>query len=111
MRKPFFFLSVPVFFLFVLLPAFSQSNKGIISGVVKDSGGAVLQGAKIELQPLGRPISTNELGEFNIQEVNPGNYTLTVSYVGFGPYISHLHGGCGSNRACRCRPESRQREQ
>ncbi|MGC2613923.1 MAG: TonB-dependent receptor [Terracidiphilus sp.] len=88
MRKPFFFLSVPVFFLFVLLPAFSQSNKGIISGVVKDSGGAVLQGAKIELQPLGRPISTNELGEFNIQEVNPGNYTLTVSYVGFGPYIT-----------------------
>jgi hypothetical protein len=88
MRKSFFFLSILVSCVFLLIPAFSQSNKGIISGVVKDSGGAVLQGAKIELQPQGRPISTNELGEFNIQGVNPGTYTLTVSYVGFGPYVT-----------------------
>ncbi|WP_348263032.1 TonB-dependent receptor [Telmatobacter sp. DSM 110680] len=88
MRKPFFFLSVLLSCVVALSPAFSQSTKGIISGVVKDSGGAVLQGAKIELQPQGRPISTNELGEFNIQEVNPGTYTLTVSYVGFGPYVT-----------------------
>ena len=70
MRKQLVSLSTFVLFIFTLIPAFSQSSKGVIIGVVKDSAGAVLQGAKIELQPQMRPISTNELGEFNINEVS-----------------------------------------
>ena len=88
MRKPIYILSIFLLCLFTLITAFSQSNKGIISGAVKDSGGAVLQGAKIELQPQGRFVTSNELGEFSIQQVEPGTYTVTVSYVGFGSYIS-----------------------
>ena len=71
--------------------AFGQSaGKGIISGVVKDAAGAVLQGAKVELQPQIRPITTDGQGEFSVNEVKPGTYSVTISYVGFSPYTGSI---------------------
>jgi len=69
---------------------FSQSGKGVIDGVVKDSAGAVLQGAKIEMQPQLRPITTNGQGEFTVTDVPAGTYALTISYVGFAPFTSSI---------------------
>jgi len=69
---------------------FSQSGKGVIDGVVRDSAGAVLQGAKIEMQPQLRPITTNGQGEFTVTDVPAGTYAVTVSYVGFAPYTSSI---------------------
>jgi len=76
--------------LFTLPFAFAQSGKGAISGVVKDAGGGVLQGAKIVLQPQIRPISTNGQGEFTVTEVDPGEYAVVISYVGFDPYMGSV---------------------
>ena len=69
---------------------FSQSGKGVIEGVVKDPAGAVLQGAKIEMKPQLRPITTNGQGEFTVTDVPAGTYSVTVSYVGFAPYTGSL---------------------
>ena len=80
-------------FLFCFLTAaagVSQSGKGVIDGVVKDSAGAVLQGAKIEMQPQLQPITTNGQGEFTVTDVPAGTYALTISYVGFAPYTSTI---------------------
>ena len=76
--------------LVLALPVLGQSVKGVLSGVVKDSGGAVLQGAKIELMPPVRPITTDGQGEFTVTEVLPGTYTVTISYVGFAPYTGSV---------------------
>ncbi len=70
--------------------AFSQSGKGVIEGVVKDPAGAVLQGAKIEMKPQLRPITTNGQGEFTVTDVPAGTYVVTVTYVGFAPYTGSL---------------------
>ena len=67
-----------------------QSGKGVISGVAKDSAGAVLHGAKVELQPQLRPVTTNGQGEFTITDVAPATYSVTISYVGFAPYTTSL---------------------
>jgi TonB-dependent receptor len=75
-----------LFCLFALTAAFGQSGKGVISGTVKDSAGAVLQGAKVEMQPQVRPVSTDGQGEFNINEVAPGTYGVIIAYVGFASY-------------------------
>ncbi len=92
MRKQLFLLTLVLFCICVLMPAsgLGQSDKGVISGTVKDSGGAVLQGAKVELQPLGRPISSDQLGEFTVSAANPGTYAVSVSYVGFAPFTSSV---------------------
>jgi len=86
MSKRSFSLSVLFLFLFASIAGLSQSGKGVISGVVEDTAGAVIQGAKVTLQPQVRPITTDGQGEFTVTEVNPGTYAVTVSYVGFDTY-------------------------
>jgi TonB-dependent receptor len=56
---------------------------GSVVGTVKDSGGAALQGAQIVLRPAAATVASDALGNFVIPNVAPGEYTVTVSYVGF----------------------------
>jgi len=63
-------------------PLFAQSSKGAITGTVKDSGNSALQGALVELLPLGRKVVSDDHGQFRITDVPAGEYTLSVSYVG-----------------------------
>ena len=49
MNKRILCVAILVLSLLVLAPASAQSTKGVLSGVVKDAVGAVLQGAKNEL--------------------------------------------------------------
>jgi len=51
-----------------------------------DSGGAVLQGARVELQPGGASAVTSQQGEFTISNLASGEYTVTVNYVGFASF-------------------------
>ena len=86
MQKRFLALAITVICLFGISEALSQSAKGIISGVVKDSAGAVLQGAKVDIQPQLRPITTDQQGEFTVTGVLPGQYSMTISYIGFAAF-------------------------
>src|SRR5467141_3226545 len=61
---------------------YAQSGKGAGAGTVKDSGNSALQGALVELLPLGRKVVTDDHGQFRITDVPAGEYTLSVSYVG-----------------------------
>src|SRR5260370_4991290 len=64
------------------LPSRAQTGKGTISGTVKDSGNSALQGALVELLPLGRKVVTDDNGQFRITDVPPGGDPVTVSSVG-----------------------------
>jgi TonB-dependent receptor len=64
-------------------PARPQNTKGTIRGHVTDASGGVLQGAEIALQPTSLTVASDVLGEFFIKNLDPGSYTVTVSYVGF----------------------------
>jgi TonB-dependent receptor len=64
-------------------PATAQAGKGTISGAVKDSGNSELQSAEVNLLPIGKKKVTDNLGQFKFTDVMPGEYTVSVSYVGF----------------------------
>jgi TonB-dependent receptor len=75
--------------LFVILAIFSaqaaraQTNKGAVAGHVTDTSGSVLQGAAIELQPTGRTVASDQQGGYYLNNLAPGTYTITVTYLGF----------------------------
>src|SRR5215472_13697614 len=71
--------------IFGLLPAYAQ-QRGTITGHVTDATRAVVQGARVELQPGGQTAVSDGQGQFTIAGLTPGPYTLTVSAVGFAQF-------------------------
>ena len=68
----------------------AAGGKGMISGTVTDADHAVLPGARIELQPIGRKLASDGKGQFVIPDLTPGKYTLSVSCVGFQPFSAEI---------------------
>jgi TonB-dependent receptor len=66
--------------------AFAQVTRATVSGTAKDTTGSHLQGAQVQLDPGGRKVATDTDGQFRIPDVQPGDYTLTVSYLGFSVF-------------------------
>src|SRR5688572_33195958 len=78
---------VSAFLWLLLLPAiaFAQAS---ITGVVKDSSGAVLPGVTVEaaspaLLEKVRAATTDANGQYRITELRPGAYIVTFSLPGF----------------------------
>jgi TonB-dependent receptor len=61
-----------------------------VIGTVKDASGAVLARAQIVLQPGATVAASDAQGNYLIANVTPGTYTLTVTYVGFSPFIATI---------------------
>ena len=71
----------------LMLPAVSllaQNQKGTLNGVVTDTAGAALPGARVELRSTpALTVTSNSSGQFSFVNLAPGQYTIVVSYVGF----------------------------
>src|SRR5215468_11076548 len=67
-----------------------QERKGTITGRVTDSSHDVRPGARVELQPKGHMVATDNQGQFIIPDVPAGEYKITVNYVGFAPFETAL---------------------
>ncbi|UWZ85698.1 TonB-dependent receptor [Occallatibacter riparius] len=97
---PFFRVRFAGFLLLVLLAGnvvYSQNQKATLAGFVKDSTGALLQGARITLEPAVQPQVSNAQGAFVFSNLEPGKYKVTVSYVGFTSYTSDVDLTAGQN--------------
>jgi TonB-dependent receptor len=67
----------------------AQQTTGKINGVVTDSNGAVLPRAHVEVRNDAGVVSStvsDDQGQFTIPNLNPGNYRVVVSYVGFSKF-------------------------
>src|SRR5688572_19975733 len=60
--------------------AVAQSVNSRVTGIVKDTAGAVVPGAKVVLTDNAtkdeKQVTTNEDGSFTVGEVRPGTYSL-----------------------------------
>jgi outer membrane receptor protein involved in Fe transport len=72
----------------VAVCAYAQTSRGIVSGTITDSNGAVIPGAEVILTNTGtsvtRTSTTNSEGFYRFDAVNLGDYTINVNAQGFG---------------------------
>jgi hypothetical protein len=80
-------LLLGILILAIGLPAFAQSGRGTMTGIVKDPSGAIVPGADITITEkatgvVTRAIST-EAGTYRAPYLPPGTYRLTAALAGF----------------------------
>ncbi|NNE55091.1 MAG: TonB-dependent receptor plug domain-containing protein, partial [Flavobacteriales bacterium] len=74
--------TLPLFFLLTSLTAFAQS--GQLSGVITDSAdGMGIPGANVYLKETLQGTSTDLDGNYTIQGIAPGTYTLVCSFISY----------------------------
>lgn len=66
----------------VYLNCFSQENS-TIQGRITDADQKPLSGVNVLITQLNTGTQSNEQGDFSIENLSAGNYTLTISYLGF----------------------------
>lgn len=75
-----------------VLPAFAQTSRGTVTGVVTDPQGAVIAGATIELINKStnqtRTTTTNDSGLYRFDAVDLGIYNLKIASAGFKAYTA-----------------------
>ena len=76
--------------LAVVALALGQSYQGEISGVVKNSTGGIVPGAKLDLVHLEtgqrRGAATDDQGRFYLLQLPTGPYRLEARHTGFKPF-------------------------
>jgi Carboxypeptidase regulatory-like domain/TonB dependent receptor len=69
---------------------FGQAETGDITGVAKDTTGAVVAGAQVIVRNSAtnaeRTAVTGDFGQYSVQALPPGNYGISVSKAGFKRY-------------------------
>ncbi|MGH9661452.1 MAG: carboxypeptidase regulatory-like domain-containing protein, partial [Bryobacteraceae bacterium] len=79
-----------VIVLLVLVSALGQGNYASITGIVTDSGSAVVPGVTVAIRnvdtDIARSVDTSESGDFTITNLAPGSYELSVEKTGFRRY-------------------------
>src|SRR5258705_11626513 len=71
----------------LLIPSFLYAQASI-TGIVRDTSGAVLPGVGVEASSPAliekvRSVATNEAGQYRIENLRPGVYTVTLTLSGF----------------------------
>jgi len=91
-RHPTLLRSLPFTLALVLwtTPAPSQINEGAITGRAVDANNGILQGAQVELQPKGVSAVTDAHGNFTFGSLAPGEYRLTVTFVGLNSFEKNV---------------------
>lgn len=82
-----FFIAICLLLSAVAHSAAAQVESGIFLGSVHDSSGAAVSGATVTVTEtqtnVAHRTSTNEQGEYNVNHLNPGYYTISIEQAGF----------------------------
>lgn len=73
-----------LFFLFTaFLVQIATAQTGNITGTVTSGKGVPIPTADVLLVETSQAVTTNLKGEYTIENVKPGHYTLRVSFIGY----------------------------
>ena len=83
--------SFALLFLAAGISVYGQINQASLQGTVTDNTGAVVPNATIELKDKGtsvaRTAKTNGAGEYDLPNLDPTEYSLTITYTGFKSFV------------------------
>jgi TonB-dependent receptor len=95
-RNGFIFLALVLISTTFRAPsALAQVDTGSMAGHITDSSGGILQGAQIKLQPAGITVASSQQGSYFINNLAAGDYTITVTYVGFADFTKNVNISAG----------------
>jgi hypothetical protein len=81
--------AIALFALLITAALNAQNSRGSLRGTVQDATGARIASARIVAQLSGssiqREASSEDRGEFRLDDLPPGNYRITISARGFAP--------------------------
>jgi hypothetical protein len=78
---------------------FAQSGEVTVSGFIYDSTtGETLIGANVFIKNINRGTNSNVSGYFVIPQLDPGNYEIKVSYVGYRTLTQNISLRSGDNK-------------
>ncbi len=86
-----------MFLLCGLLQTVAYAQTGSISGTVKDASGEALVGATVRILGTNSGAITNLDGAFTISKLSAGDYTVSVSSVGYSTMSREVTLGAGEN--------------
>jgi Carboxypeptidase regulatory-like domain/TonB-dependent Receptor Plug Domain len=70
----------------------AQTSRGTVAGTVTDPNGAVIAGAEVTLTSvqtkLSRVTTSNGEGLYRFEAVDPGTYSVKISFTGFGDVVN-----------------------
>jgi hypothetical protein len=86
-RRIFHLFLLPLLALFALPPAWGQFDSASVLGTVKDPSGAAIPTASVQLLNIAKGITvtrqTDGNGDYEFPNVQPGDYSITVTAPGF----------------------------
>src|SRR5437879_4951864 len=69
----------------------AQISQATLEGTVKDNSGAVIPGASVTLKNKGtaavRTAATDQSGQYSVLNLDPAEYSLTISFKGFKTFV------------------------
>ena len=81
--------ALQIFALLLTANLSAQNPRGSLRGTVEDASGARISSASIVAQLSGsslqREASSEDRGEFRLDDLQPGNYRITINATGFAP--------------------------
>src|SRR5438552_1309880 len=91
-----FVKAILVLLAVVVIPAMAHAQASIV-GTVRDSSGAVIPSVTVEasspaLIEKARSVVINGSGQYSIEDLRPGSYTVTFTQPGFSPVESSWPG-------------------
>jgi outer membrane receptor protein involved in Fe transport len=84
-------IAMCAFVALIAATASAQTSRGIVSGTVTDTNGAVVTGANVTLTntetTISRTVDTSDSGFYRFDAVDLGTYSVTIIASGFGEVI------------------------
>ncbi len=95
------FMLAMALMILMVSSVFAQTSRGVVSGTVTDTNGAVVPGAEVKLintaTSVERSVITNGEGFYRFDAVDLGNYSVQISATGFGK-ITKSNFGVNANQ-------------